>query len=169
MSTESVSTQFRLIPLRQLDLSPLNVRKTGGDGGISALAELVSAEGVLQNLSAYESPQGEAETRYAVVAGGRRWRALRRLLGEGRITNEYPVPCVIVSYERAVQISLAENSGREPMLGLLPNLSSVPRTWWRRSSTNCFCLVSILNSSQQRSQSELGAVRSSGCESADWT
>jgi ParB family chromosome partitioning protein len=115
MSTESVSTQFRFIPLRQLDLSPLNVRKTGGDEGISALAELVSAEGVLQNLSAYEILQGEGETRYAVVAGGRRWRALRRLLGEGRITDEYPVPCVIVSYDRAVQISLAENSGREPM------------------------------------------------------
>jgi ParB family chromosome partitioning protein len=50
-----------------------------------------------------------------VVAGGRRWRALRRLLEEGRITSEYPVPCLIVSYERAVQISLTENSGREPM------------------------------------------------------
>ena len=115
MSTESVTAQFRFIPLRQLDLSSLNVRKTGGDEGISALAELIHAEGVLQNLSAYESPQGKVETRYAVVAGGRRWRALRRLLGEGRITSEYPVPCVIVSYERAAQISLTENSGREPM------------------------------------------------------
>ena len=117
MSTESTSTQFRLIPLRLLDLSPLNVRKTGGDEGISTLAELINAEGVLQNLSAYESREsdGEAEIRYAVVAGGRRWRALRRLIDQGRITDEYPVPCIIVTYERAVQISLVENSGREPM------------------------------------------------------
>ena len=117
MSTESASTQFRFIPLSQLDLSPLNVRKTGGDENISELAELIHAEGVLQNLSAYETPQSESEveSRFAVVAGGRRWRALRRLLGEGRITGEYPVPCLVVDYDRAVQISLTENSGREPM------------------------------------------------------
>ena len=117
MSTESAFSQFRLIPFRQLDLSPLNVRKTGGDDGIAALAELIDAEGVLQNLSVYECPLSAegAETRYAVVAGGRRWRALQRLLEAGRIASVYPVPCAIVSYERAVQISLAENSGREPM------------------------------------------------------
>lgn len=117
MSTETASTQFRFIPLRLLELSPLNVRKTGGDEGISALAELINAEGVLQNLSAYETPQGESETetRFAVVAGGRRWRALRQLLSEGRIVSEYPVPCLVVDYERAVQISLTENSAREPM------------------------------------------------------
>lgn len=117
MSTESASNQFRFIPLRQLDLSPLNVRKTAGAEGIAALAELINAEGVLQNLSVYECPQenGAAEIRYAVIAGGRRWRALQRLLDQGRITGDYPVPCIVVSYERAVQISLAENSGREPM------------------------------------------------------
>src|SRR6185312_2302427 len=32
-----------------------------------------------------------------------------------RISSDYPVPCLTVSYDRAVQISLAENSGREPM------------------------------------------------------
>lgn len=117
MSTESASTQFRFIPVRQLGLSPLNVRKTAGAEGIAALAELINAEGVLQNLSVYECRQenGEAQMRYAVIAGGRRWRALQRLLDEGRIASEYPVPCIVVSYERAVQISLTENSGREPM------------------------------------------------------
>ncbi|MHB8816225.1 MAG: ParB/RepB/Spo0J family partition protein [Steroidobacteraceae bacterium] len=117
MTTESAATQFRFIPLRDLDLSPLNVRKTGGDESIAALAELINSEGLLQNLSTYECAQreGEAEARYAVIAGGRRWRALRRLLDQGRITSEYPVPCAIVSYERAVQISLTENSGREAM------------------------------------------------------
>lgn len=117
MTTETQSTQFRLIPLRQLVLSPLNVRKTAAEEGIDQLAELIAAEGVLQNLSAHECARGESgeETRFGVVAGGRRWRALGRLLEVGRITPDYPVPCLIVSEERAVQISLAENSGREPM------------------------------------------------------
>ena len=92
MSTESASTQFRFIPVRQLGLPPLNVRKTAGAEGIAALAELINAEGVLQNLSVYECRQenGEAQMRYAVIAGGRRWRALQRLLDEGRIASEYP-------------------------------------------------------------------------------
>lgn len=117
MATQTASTQFRFIPVRQLELSPLNVRKTAGEEGIAMLADLIYAEGVLQNLSVYERPQldGELETRYAVIAGGRRWRALQRLMGESRVTPDYEVPCLIVSYERALEISLAENSGREPM------------------------------------------------------
>lgn len=117
MTTETSSTQFRFIPVRQLSLSPLNVRKTACEASIEELAELIHAEGILQNLDVYECPQGEREeeTTHAVIAGGRRWRALQRLIEQGRITSDYPVPCLIVSYERAVQISLAENSGREPM------------------------------------------------------
>jgi ParB family chromosome partitioning protein len=81
------------------------------------LAELIHAEGVLQNLSVYECPprDGESEDRYAVIAGGRRLRAMQRLIEQGRITTDYAAPCLIVSYERAVEISLAENSAREPM------------------------------------------------------
>lgn len=117
MTNDITSTAFQLIPLRQLVLSPLNVRKTAGEEGIEQLAELIYAEGVIQNLSVCKcaSDEGEAGTCYAVVAGGRRWRALRRLLEQGRITAAYPVPCLIVGYERAVEISLTENSGREPM------------------------------------------------------
>ena len=117
MTTETSSTQFRFIPVRQLSLSPLNVRKTVGEASIEQLAELIHAEGILQNLDVYECPHGEGDERatHAVVAGGRRWRALRLLIEQGRITPDYPVPCLTVSYERAVQISLAENSGREPM------------------------------------------------------
>lgn len=116
-SKSSFSSQFRLIPFAQLSLSALNVRKTGVDAGIDELAELINAEGVLQNLSVYEDPRSEsgAKTCFAVVAGGRRWRALGRLVEQGRITSEYPVPCMIVSYDRAVEISAAENSGRVPM------------------------------------------------------
>jgi ParB family transcriptional regulator, chromosome partitioning protein len=117
MSTETQQTQFRFIGVRHLSLSPLNVRKTAADSGIEQLADLINAEGVLQNLDVYESPQGEGKkkTTHAVVAGGRRWRALQLLLKQKRIKPDFAVPCLIVSHERAVQISLTENSGRQPM------------------------------------------------------
>jgi ParB family chromosome partitioning protein len=113
MSTEH--TQFRFIPARSLTLSPLNVRKSITEEGIEQLAELIAAEGVLQNLNVYEQEADGSRTTYAVVAGGRRWRALNLLIAQKRIGADFPVPCMIVSYDRAVQISLSENSGREPM------------------------------------------------------
>jgi ParB family transcriptional regulator, chromosome partitioning protein len=116
MSAEIQRAQFHFIPARHLALSPLNVRQTGGERGIEELAELIAAEGVLQNLNVYEQPAAERNcTTHAVIAGGRRWRALQRLIEQGRIEADYPVPCMVVNHERAVQISLSENSGREPM------------------------------------------------------
>ena len=117
MTTETSSTQFRFIPIHNLSLSPLNVRKTVCEANIGELAELIRAEGILQNLDVYECQHRESEEEgtHAVVAGGRRWRALQLLIERGCITPDYLVPCLIVSYERAVQISLTENSGREPM------------------------------------------------------
>jgi ParB family transcriptional regulator, chromosome partitioning protein len=117
MFTETQQAQFRFIGVQHLSLSPLNVRKTATDSGIEQLADLINAEGVLQNLDVYESVQGagKKKTTHAVVAGGRRWRALQLLIKQKRIQPDFAVPCLIVSHERAVQISLAENSGREEM------------------------------------------------------
>ncbi|MEO8064765.1 MAG: ParB/RepB/Spo0J family partition protein [Pseudomonadota bacterium] len=116
MTTET-HAQFQFIGVRHLSLSPINVRKTGGDSGIEQLADLIAAEGILQNLDVYESEGGEGKkkTTHAVVAGGRRWRALQLLIRQKRIKPDYTVPCLVVSRDRAVQISLAENSGREAM------------------------------------------------------
>ena len=117
MSTETQQAQFRFIGARHLSLSPLNVRKTATNSGIEQLADLILAEGVLQNLNVYESRDGvgKSKTTHAVVAGGRRWRALQLLIKQKRILPNYAVPCFVVSHERAVQISLAENCGRESM------------------------------------------------------
>ena len=117
MTIETQQAQFRFIGARHLSLSPLNVRKTATNSGIEQLADLIVAEGVLQNLNVYKSPQGAGKTKttHAVVAGGRRWRALQLLIKQKRIVPNYAVPCLVVSHERAVQISLAENSGRESM------------------------------------------------------
>lgn len=113
----TIDTQFQFIAAKHLSLSPLNVRKANSETGIEELATLIEAEGVLQNLDVYEADggKGKSKTTHAVIAGGRRWRALQLLIKEKRLSPDYGVPCLIVSQERAIRISLAENSGRVPM------------------------------------------------------
>ena len=117
MSTQVPSEQFCFIPVSQLTLSPLNVRKTGGDHGIEELAALIQAQGIVQNLTVYEEPKKSRQRghTFPVVAGGRRWRALQLLLKQRQIQPKYEVPCRVVSYDRALEISLTENSGRVAM------------------------------------------------------
>ena len=114
MSKSNSEAQFRLIPVSDLALSPLNVRQTGSESGIEQLSKLILAEGVLQNLNVHELKDSD-RSRYGVIAGGRRLRALQLLIKAKHIKADYPAPCMLVSIERALQISLTENSGREPM------------------------------------------------------
>jgi ParB family chromosome partitioning protein len=120
MSTTQSSEQIRHIPFAQLQLSPLNARKTNGDEGIEELALLILSQGVLQNLIVHEIANTGATTAkrqpsYGVVAGGRRWRALERLVQEKSIKKTYVVPCRVISIEEALQASVAENSGRREL------------------------------------------------------
>ena len=117
MSTQPQPDQFRFIPFARLSLSPLNVRKTPAQNGIEQLAALIRSQGLLQNLTVYEAPKKARERgdQYPVVAGGRRWRALQWLIKHKHLPPEFEVPCLVTSYERAVEISLAEISGREEM------------------------------------------------------
>lgn len=117
MSAKIQPDQFRFIPVGRLSLSPLNVRKTGAESGIEELAALIHSQGVLQNLTVYEECKSARQrtNSYAVIAGGRRWRALQLLVKQKRIPPTCEVPCLVTTYERAVEISLAENSGHEGM------------------------------------------------------
>ena len=113
-SFDTQAGQLRSIPLACLTLSPLCVRQTDAEHGIEELAALISAQGVLQNLTVYEDPEpSRRRERYLVIAGGRCWRALKLLLTQKHITSDYQVPCLVTSYERDIEISLAENCGRE--------------------------------------------------------
>ena len=51
----------------------------------------------------------------AVAAGERRRRAMLLLQQRGRLPKEHEVLCELVPPERALEVSLAENSGREAM------------------------------------------------------
>ncbi|WP_197435141.1 ParB/RepB/Spo0J family partition protein [Nitratireductor arenosus] len=97
------------LKLKELFPSKLNVRKKGG-GDLCDLLPSIRSLGVLQPLLV--RPDGEA---YEIIAGGRRYRALRKLAEEGIAE---PVPCAVMEEgddARAIEASLAENIARLPM------------------------------------------------------
>lgn len=105
------------IELSQLVASPFNVRRHSS-GQVEELAALIDAQGLLHNLVVTEQVVGKGrarQTRFAVVAGERRRRALLLLQQRGRLPTPFEVPCELVPPERAREVSLAENSGREAM------------------------------------------------------
>lgn len=53
--------------------------------------------------------------KFAVVAGERWRRALLMLQQQGRMPRSHEVLCELVAPERALEVSLTENSGREAM------------------------------------------------------
>ncbi|MDD2859554.1 MAG: ParB/RepB/Spo0J family partition protein [Acidiphilium sp.] len=107
----TTATTITSVPLSKLVPSPRNVRKTGREVGIDALAADILTEGLLQNLVVTESKGGK----YAVEAGGRRLAALKKLAKEKRIPASFPVPVKIVQDDDALAASLAENIMQAPM------------------------------------------------------
>ncbi|MBL8550519.1 MAG: single-stranded DNA-binding protein [Hyphomonadaceae bacterium] len=104
-------TDIIMIPLSKLIESEDNVRRANRKGGIAELASSIKAHGLLQSVVVRDTGKG----RYAVVAGGRRLRALRMLAKAGDIQKNAPIPCRIVTGDNAAELSLAENVVRQDM------------------------------------------------------
>lgn len=105
------------VPLASLVPSRFNVRRHSV-GQIEELAALIEAQGLLHNLVVTEQEVGRGKSRklkFAVAAGERRRRAMLLLQQRGRLPKEHEVLCELVPPERALEVSLAENSGREAM------------------------------------------------------
>jgi ParB family chromosome partitioning protein len=105
------------VPLASLVPSRFNVRRHSV-GQVEELAALIEAQGLLHNLVVTEQEVGRGKSRklkFAVAAGERRRRALLLLQQRGRLPKEHEVLCELVPPERALEVSLAENSGREAM------------------------------------------------------
>jgi ParB family transcriptional regulator, chromosome partitioning protein len=105
------------VPLSALVASPSNVRRYAS-GQVEELAALIDSQGLLHNLVVTEQVgrgKGKGKVRFAVAAGERRRRALLLLQSRGRLSKDHEVPCELVTPERALEVSIAENSGREPL------------------------------------------------------
>jgi ParB family chromosome partitioning protein len=104
------------VPLSALVASPFNVRRYAA-GQIEELAALIESQGLLHNLIVTEQVKrgGSGKVRFAVAAGERRRRAMLLLQSRGRLPKDREVLCELVTPERALEVSIAENSGREPL------------------------------------------------------
>lgn len=125
------------IRLGALRLDERNVRHDPpSEEEIEELAGLIDAQGLLQNLSvvAYDQPiyEAPAKTRckgrsrgrghdkgqlytQGVIAGGRRLRALLRLVVCGCFSLDEEILCSVFPAARATAVSAAENSGHRAM------------------------------------------------------
>lgn len=112
-TTATTMTQdLRLIPLDQLELSPLNVRKVAASATDDAeLLASIRENGIKQNLVVHVLPDGK----FAVDAGGRRLKALKQLANDGIIPNDHPVSCLVEDEQNAIVTSTTENLQRAAM------------------------------------------------------
>ena len=105
------------VQLSNLVASPYNARRHTV-GQVEELAALIDAQGLLHNLVVTEQVVGRgkaSKVRFAVAAGERRRRALLLLQQRGRLPKTHEVLCELVPPERAREVSVAENSGREAL------------------------------------------------------
>jgi ParB family chromosome partitioning protein len=102
------------IPLKLLDISPLNVRKSPPtDAEQAELAASIFVHGLLENLVVRPTDND----RYEVLAGGRRLMAMQSLAREGELDLDHPVACLVHDGDPQ-EISLAENIVRLSMHAL---------------------------------------------------
>lgn len=107
----------RDIPFNKLVLSQANVRTIKTGASIEELAEDIAHRGLLQSLSVRPVIGGDGKETgmFEVPAGGRRYRALERLVKAKRLAKTAPVPCIVKEDGIAEQDSLAENTQREAL------------------------------------------------------
>ena len=104
-------TQPQLIAVSRLEKSPLNARRTAVKVGMEELKASLLAHGLMQNLVVTDTGDGT----YRVIAGGRRLEAIHSLQAEGKLPEDFAVPCQIVTEQHALEMSLAENTVRLAM------------------------------------------------------
>lgn len=113
-TTKITLSGARDIPFSQLRLSQSNVRRIQDGHSIEELAEDIARRGLLQSLSvrAIVDDAGVDTGLFEVPAGGRRFRALERLVKQKRMAKDAPVPCIVRTDGIAEEDSLAENVQR---------------------------------------------------------
>lgn len=104
-----------MIPLNKLSLSPANVRKSDTHLRIDELADSIAERGLLNNLVATANKKKKGH--FLVTAGGRRLRAMNRLVERGTWAADSDVACNLLEGDASVhtEISLMENCQRMNM------------------------------------------------------
>ena len=101
------------VKVKNLSLSKDNVRKSNRDADLDSLADNIAAHGLLQNLVV--TPLKKAG-HFTVKAGGRRLRALQRLIDSGRLAEDHEVQVLVLEDDAgSAEASLAENFHRVAM------------------------------------------------------
>ena len=100
----------RDIPFNKLVLSQSNVRRLKAGVSIEDLAEDIARRGLLQSLNVRPVLDAEgAETgQFEIPAGGRRYRALERLVKQKRLSKTALIPCIV--RDPSVEVSAEEDS-----------------------------------------------------------
>lgn len=103
-----------LIQFNKLYLSDSNVRKTRSDEDDAQLSADIEARGLLQNLIV---TKGKKRGSYAVIAGGRRLRAIEMIVERGAWAADTEIECKLIEGKEteAGEVSLAENFQRTGM------------------------------------------------------
>ncbi len=95
--------------------SAANTRKTDRLAEIKQLAASIEAKGLLENLVVQPAGNGETDSMYDVVAGGRRLAALKLLAKRKKLARDHRVPCLVLGNGTgAIEASLTENFMRIP-------------------------------------------------------
>src|SRR3546814_15611032 len=108
--------QTQQIPFSKLRLSPANARKSFSQAGVEALAISIDAYGLLQPVIV--SPAPDKKSLFYVHAGGRRWRAIAKLIESGELPKNATVDARVCDDETAAlaeEISMDENLIREAL------------------------------------------------------
>ena len=95
-----------VLPLRKIEPNPLQPRKDFDPEALQALADSITAHGVIQPLTVREAADGY----YQIIAGERRWRAAR-LAG----LDEIPVHIIEADDREVMELALIENLQREDL------------------------------------------------------
>ncbi len=100
----------RDIPFNRLVLSQSNVRRLKAGVSVEDLAEDIARRGLLQSLNVRPVLDAEgAETgQFEIPAGGRRYRALERLVRQKRLSKTALIPCIV--RDPGVEVSAEEDS-----------------------------------------------------------
>ena len=105
---------IKTIPLTKLIPSTRNVRRRTDEQADLQLKADIEARGLLQNLVV--APARKPRGAFTVEAGGRRLRALKALVEDGKLDAAHEVPCLVIgSGAIAQEASLAENFQRLAM------------------------------------------------------